>query len=363
MDSIVLVFKRLYVSSLLFFSGLTFAGNGVVTGNGSDLLYVEPISPPNYIELNDFLSKLKPIEPTWVSLIQRAFNNDNQVVFLKTKDSCFIAENPNRELRSIFNKESNSILFCKAFYELDKHRQILTFLHELSHFAISKIDSIPKEGEEIIVQQMEFWYSQMLEAHEFSNFKIAVLEFRNLLDRSLKNLILYSSPEQVVPDYDILYILNDKNSRVRYPVPKNIKDENYIPAHFLEYNLNKLWTLNLKFSASELSLVDPKPSSDSFQTDDPIWSKSYLFIDKDILNHELIIKYIKPSKVNKLNPRILEFKPLVIKKSLLNEDFKNLFESNKLGYSEIRTIGFTLHNLSGYLNGECQYDKVYIIKE
>ncbi|PIT99579.1 MAG: hypothetical protein COT74_11310 [Bdellovibrionales bacterium CG10_big_fil_rev_8_21_14_0_10_45_34] len=332
---------------------------GIISGNGGGLLYVEPTEPPNLDKVNAFLKKLNAPEPTWVGIIQEAFSGPAELTFLKTDERCFLSSSPQSEVRAAYENTSGTITFCKAFYDLDQRKQVLTFLHELSHFALARIGANLGEGEEVVVQQMEYWYGAMYDAANFSAYESAIFKFRDLLDKHLENLVLFSSPAEVVPDFDSILVLNSEESRVRYPVPRGMGSRDYIRPHFLEFNLHKLWTSESSFSAKDMSLLDPNPYADAFPSNDAIWSMKFLTVERGTFTHEWQVKFATPSRIRSGGFYYAPLKPIAVKRTDLSDEFRKRVTSGELDFSWIRTVG-AIRDANHCLNGKCPNDRVYV---
>ena len=169
----------------------------------------------------------------------------------------------------------------------------------------------------------------MITAPDLGSYKKAVLGLRELLDRNVKDLINFSKPYEVVPKYSLIPIL--KNGQVKYPVPTSWKDSDYIPAHFLEYNLSKVWTDNVEARAVLLKKMDTNIHGNNFPKDSPIWNMNFYIGDNLFKKADRLIKGVPM--------RCLTLKPILIKYSELNDEFLEIMNSGKLGFNWIRTLG------------------------
>src|SRR3990167_3167050 len=344
--------SKIKIFSLFLFGFLpNIALAGVIDGNGDEIWDLEPTDPPSYQELNTFLKKLSEAEPTWVSVIRKAFQEDPTVIFLKTEENCFLKEKPDMEVRANYDQSTNIMVFCKTFYDYDSTQRLMTFLHELTHFALHylKDDQALGAGEEQVVKLIEYWYRKGYEAKTFVEYKDAILKLRPLLDRFAPHLIFYSKKETIVPPYEMIPMFNDPSLKVQFPVPIPYDPSEYIPPHFLDYYLFLIWT---KDHAFDQTLIDSL--GEPFPKDHEIWTKSVSYFDWETGK---VSKRVFTDQWTRFEWfRYYKLIPMKIKSDALTEDFRSFFDAT--GWDQIRTVNNRIDPCEGFPDLYCIYDVV-----
>lgn len=249
--------------------------DGVITGNGSGGVPDRKLTTlPLEAKVQAFHAKLSAAEPTFGRLVKNFIFGQEvgrpKLQYYRTVPKDGADAKPDhdgeqcllkgQEVRAYYDQKTNTITFCRGFFwtkesgytkETAESFQLAVVMHEFLHVVMDVIKMGHGDGEEEVVSSFDGLFLAMIDAKDFAAYRDAVVQFRVHLDRHADKLGIWSQLEEVVGAYDQVPVLKS-DPAVVYPVPKKFYDADYVAPHFLDYQLGKAFTNQLKASADKL---------------------------------------------------------------------------------------------------------------